>query len=358
MKNSFLSFVALMVFISLMPACKPYQEKENPEDGTPVDCTFGLPDLKKINQFILNDPNNAKLYRIRSQILLDSGRYKEALSDAKNALALNPKDLYNFVVTAKAHRSLGHIDSALSACHTAEKLGFDDPDNHLLLGDLYLIVRRYKESLEYLNKALKKAPFEPRIYFLKGVLFWEQRDTAKALSNWQTSIEQDVNFGDGYARLATYYMEKKEYATAEQYLRSGLRLRPSDAFLHYDMGVFLFQKGFPDSAFTAYETAIRLDPRLYLAKENMAYLLYRKGKYEEVISLLTSALPSDPKNPSLAYYLGLAYRNTGKYDLAAAELNRTVQLNKEYAKEAAAALEKVKKFQLQQRKDSSRVLSE
>jgi tetratricopeptide (TPR) repeat protein len=352
LSRTFCQFIFFFVLLLSGWACKPFQEKENPENGTPVDCTFSLPDLSKINRFILNDPNNAKLYRIRSQILLDSGRYQEALSDARNALTLDPQDLYNFVVVGKAHRSLGHIDSALSACHTAEKLGFDDPDNQLLLGDLYLIVRRYKESLDYLNKALKKAPFEPRIYYLKGVVFWEKKDTAKALSNWQTSIEQDVNFGDGYARLASYYMEKKEYATAEQYLRSGLRLRPNDAFLYYDMGVFLYQKGFADSAINCYETAIRLDDRLYLAKENLAFLLYRKGKNEEVISLLNSALPLDSKNPALSYYLGLAYRNTAKFDLAAAELNRTVQLNKDYVKEAGMALERVKKLQLQQRKDS------
>jgi tetratricopeptide (TPR) repeat protein len=327
-------------------------EKENPEGGTPVDCTFGLPNLAKINQFILNDPENAKLFRIRSQILLDSSRYREALSDAKTALSLDPKDLYNFVVVGKAHRALGHIDSAISACQTAASMGFDDPDNHLLMGDLYLIVRQYKQSLDYLNKALKLAPFEPRIYYLKGLVYWETKDTLKALSNWQTSIEQDVNYGDGYARLATYFMAKKDFETAEQYLRSGLRLRPEDAFLHYDMGVFLQQKGFLDSALQSYQTALGLDSKLYLAQINLGLLQYSRGKNEEAIANLEKALPHEPKSSALAYYLGLAYRNVGKYQLAARELNRTVLLNREYVKEAELILEKVKKLRKKQVEDS------
>lgn len=327
-------------------------DKEKTDNGSPVDCTYSLPNLAKINQYILENPEDGKLFRIRSQILLDSGQYKEALSDAKRALSLNPEDLFNYVVVAKAHRALGHIDSALSACYTAEKSGFNDPDNNLLQGDLYLIIRQYDKSLEYLNKALKMAPFEPKIYYLKGVLFWEKNDTTKAISSWQTAIEQDANYGDGYARLATYYMAKRNFSTAEQYLRSGLRLRPEDAFLNYNMGVFLNYKGYPDSAIQSYEVAIRLDKKLYLAKENLGYLKYNKGNYVEAIPLFESALPDDPKNSTLIFHLGRCYQFTGELKKADAELTKVISLDKDFTKEAGKALETVKKKLVQQRKDS------
>jgi len=334
LKSNFFSFFLYGYFLVSYWSCKPYKEKENTSDGTPVDCTYSLPNLAKINQFILANPDDGKLYRIRSQILLDSGQYVEALSDAKRALSLNPDDLYNFVVVAKAHRALGHIDSALSACFTAEKQGLDDPDNNLLQGDLYLILRNYNKSLEYLNRALKQAPFEPKIYFLKGVLYWEKNDTALALSSWQTAIEQDVTFGDGYARLASFYIEKKDFNTADQYLRSGLRLRPNDAILNYDMGVFLTNKGFLDSAIGFYEKAITLDRKLFLAKQNLAYLRFDQRKYAEAIPLFEECLPSEPKNSSIAYFLGLSYQFTGELEKAKAELERVIKLDKEYVKEA------------------------
>jgi len=330
-----LSAVALFCFNW---ACKPLKEKEDTSNGTPIDCTYSLPDLAKINQFILANPDDGKLYRIRSQILLDSGQNMEALSDAKKALALNPDDLYNFVVVAKAHRALGHVDSALSACFTAEKAGLDDPDNNLLQGDLYLILREYAKSLDYLNRALKQAPFEPKIYFLKGVLYWEKKDTTSALSSWQTAIEQDATFGDGYARLASYYIDKKDFSTAEQYLRSGLRLRPNDAILHYDMGVFLNSKGFPDSAITAYEKAISLDRKLLPAQQNLGYLKFNKRLYQEAILLFEACLPTEPKNSSLAYFLGLSYQYSGELENAKIELERVVKLDKEYVKEAEKSL--------------------
>ena len=97
------------------------------------------------------------------------------------------------------------------------------------------------------------------------MVFWETKDTAKAISNWQTSIEQDPEYADGYCRLATHYMEAKKYDVAEQYLRSGLRLRPNDPFLNYDMGVFLNYRNFPDSAIGFYRKALALDRSTLLA---------------------------------------------------------------------------------------------
>lgn len=347
--------ILLVLFGFLIEQCKPVAEKEKIPNGTPVDCTYSLPDLAKINQFILENPNEAKLFRIRSLILLDSGHYSEALSDARRALALNPGDLYNFVVVGKAHRALGQVDSALSACHTAEKAGFEDPDNYLVLGDLYFIVRQYKTSLEYLNKALKLAPYEPKIYFLKGLLFWEQKDTTKALSNWQTSIEQDAGFGDGYAKLAAYYMSVRQFSAAEQYLRSGLRLKPKDAFLHYNMGIFLNFKGYTDSASKAYESALNLDPNLNLAQANLGMIRFQQRKYDESKILLEKALPSDPKNSVLAYSLGICYQNTGELRKAETELNKVVKLDREFVKESEKALERIRKQISLKSKDSSSV---
>jgi len=336
--KSIISVIFLLLAISY--SCKPFEEKQETRNGTPVDCTLSIPDLAQVNRFILQEPENANLFRIRSQILLDSGRYREALSDARRALSLNPEDQYNFVVVGKAHRALGHIDSALSACATAEQNGFADPDNFLLMGDLYLVIRQYKKSLDYLNKALKIAPFEPKIYFLKGMVFWETKDTAKALSNWQTSIEQDPEYADGYCRLATYYMEKKQYQVAEQFLRSGLRLRPNDAFLNYDMGVFLTYRNYPDSSINFYEKALNLDSKLVPAKINLGVLRYRKGAYSEALTLLEPCVKDDPKNALLAYYLGLSYRKNDMDEKGTAELNRAASLGGEYGKEAVKALKK------------------
>lgn len=332
--------------------CQPVRNSEKPKEGTPVDCTYSLPNLAMVNQFILQNPNDPRLFRIRSQILLDSGDYKGALHDAKRALSLDPQDLYNYVVVGKAHRSLGQIDSAVSACITAEKAGLKDPDNYMLLGDLFLIVRQYNKSLEYLNQALKQAPYEPRIYFLKGLLFAEQGDTAKAVSNWQTSIEQDASYGDGYARLSAYYMGKRDYTTAEQYLRSGLRLRPNDPMMHYNFGVFLGQKGFIDSAITEYREALRFDKDLSLAITNLGILEFHNRNYKEAVPLLQKAVQSEPKNASLAYFLGLSYKYLGELEPAETELDKVVKFNREYVKEAAKALEAVRKLKMTSKRDS------
>lgn len=322
------------------------EEKKKVENGTPIDCTYSLPNLAQVNQFILQDPENAQLFQIRSQILTDSGRYTEALSDAKRALSMNPKDLYNFVVVAKAHRGLGQIDSALSACYTAEREGFNDPDNYLLMGDLFLIIRQYPRSLEYLNKALKLAPFEPKIYFLKGLACWETKDTSRAISNWQTAIEQDPNYADAYIRLANYFVDMRQFDIAEQYLRSGIRLKPTDAFLQMNMGIFLSKRGFLDSAIQSYQSALALKSDLRLAQANLGLLFCDKRQYSEALPLLEAAIPSDPKNSTLIFRLAQCYHQTGDYEKAQAGYEKVIALDKDWRKDAQLALEKVKKLKM------------
>lgn len=336
----------LILMIGWFLSCQPMEEKKKVENGTPIDCTYSLPNLAQVNQFILQDPENAQLFQIRSQILTDSGRYSEALSDAKRALSINPKDLYNFVVVAKAHRGLGQIDSALSACYTAEREGFNDPDNYLLMGDLYLIIRQYPRSMEYLNKALKLAPFEPKIYFLKGLAYWETKDTTRAISNWQTAIEQDPNYADAYIRLANYFVEMRQFDVAEQYLRSGIRLRPTDAFLQMNMGLFLSKRGYLDSAIQSYQNALSLKSDLRLAQANLGLLWCDKRQYSEALPLLEAALPSDPKNTTLIFRLGQCYQQTGAYEKAQSEFEKVIALDKDWRKEAFLALEKVKKLKM------------
>lgn len=333
-------------------SCRPLEEKSKVENGIPVDCTYTLPNLAEVNQFIMQNPADARLFRIRSQILIDSARYPEALSDAKRALSLDPKDLFNYVVVAKAHRGMGHIDSALSACLTAEKEGFQDPDNYLLIGDLYYLIRQYNNSLDYLNKALKLAPFEPKIYFLKGMTYWENRDTIKAVSNWQTAIEQDPSFADGHIKLATFYITQRKWEIAEQYLRSGYRLRPNDPFINLNMGIFLSLKGFGDSAISFYQKALQVQPNLAQAQANLGLLLSDKRQYEEARILLEKALPSDPKNTTLIYKLAQCNQMTQNWEKAEAGYKQLIKMDLDFVKESEKALEKVLKAKVSTRKDS------
>jgi tetratricopeptide (TPR) repeat protein len=60
--------------------------------------------------------------------------------------------------------------------------------------------------------------------------------------------------------------------------------------------------------------------------------------YAESILLFEGCLPTEPKNSTLAYFLGLSYQYSGELEKAKIELERVVNLDKDFVKEAQKGL--------------------
>ena len=296
--------------------------------------------LSRLNQAISNNPNNAALYGQRSRLYIDLKKPEKALEDSEKALSLEPNKGEFYFLKAKAQRHLNRLEAALNSAKAAEAREYNQAELFILIGEIHLIIKQYQQAIDYLNKALKVSSFNEYAYFYKGIVYAESNDTARAISNFQTAIEQAPEFVEPYNELAKIHTAQKNFAEAHQYLFSGMRFAPGNPFLHYNEGVNLVAQNLPDSAFTSFKMALNLDSTMYLATYNLGVIEYNRNRYAQAIPYFKKGLRHEAKLPNLYLLLADCYDKTGNRDEAIKYFNLALQKdpNNEFAQRALRRL--------------------
>ena len=73
------------------------------------------------------------------------------------------------------------------------------------MAELYYIVKQYQLAIDYINKALKLDENMARAYHLKGTVYAESGDTAKAISSLVTATEQDNKYFEAFYDIGVLY---------------------------------------------------------------------------------------------------------------------------------------------------------
>jgi predicted Zn-dependent protease len=84
-----------------------------------------------------NQDNMSENYAVRGRAKAVLGRYDEALSDANKAVAMDGKDIYNFLNRADVYRMKGDRPAALADCQRAQALDAKNPFVWKLAADIY-----------------------------------------------------------------------------------------------------------------------------------------------------------------------------------------------------------------------------
>ena len=116
-----------------------------------------------------------------------------------------------------------------------------DRKSHLKIAKMMLYIKKYNESLKEIDIVLRKNPFDGEAYFLKGMVYKDMKDTAKAISSFQTSVDVQPDYKDAIVQLGLLYNAKKD-PKGFLYLDNAAKLDTTDVFPIYAKGVY-FQEG-------------------------------------------------------------------------------------------------------------------
>jgi tetratricopeptide (TPR) repeat protein len=144
------------------------------------------------------------------------------------------------------------------------------------------------------------------------------------------TAKQLVYFGVPIAFLAwtdaSYSLSDVE---AREYL---VRLTPSVAKAHDDLGVAYTRKGQLGQAIAAHRQAIALDPEWAPAHTHLGIALSLGGRREEAIRAHQEAIRLDPDLAQARYNLGVEYFQAGQFGLARAAFEAAIGLDPGYGR--------------------------
>lgn len=297
--------------------------------------------LAWFNERVTVSPRAPEVYLERGSYQLRQGQTGEAISDFERAVSIDS-------TLVDDRHALGTIRFGVQdfegAVREWEGVLNTDP-NHipslLSMAEVDLLLRSYETALERINGALRNNSRLDEGYFLKGRLYLETGDTAKAASSFQTVVEVNPQRYDAYIQLGLLYASAHDDLALE-YFQTARTLKPNSIEALYDEAIYLQEHG-TDSP-DRYRTALSLYDRILALDASNASAAFNKGfvhleyllQYDSAAYWFDEAIARLPYYHQAHYNKGLALESLGQNSAALASYDAALALAPAYTPAALA----------------------
>lgn len=165
-----------------------------------------------------------------------------------------------------------------------------------------------------------------RIWYSIGVDYFRQGQYRDAIRNFRRALSYDSTFTLAYLRIASAFLEMKEFDSAQAAYEMVAKIDPSDSRGWQGLGfMYGILRGDLEKGIYYYRKALEVDPGNNDARFGLAKLLDRAGKREEADSLYEQAIQNDPENPGIRKAYGLFLYEAKRYTKAVPNLEKAVE---------------------------------
>ncbi len=187
----------------------------------------------------------------------------------------------------------GEVEAGITALREMTTDGEEDLQIYSAMVGILQREKDYEAAQDVLNEAKEHFNEDDQVHFLQGALYEQQKD----------------------------------YDAAEEAFRQALELDADNpAVLNY-LGYMLADNNTKlDEALTMIQTAVETDPINGAYLDSLGWVYHRLGQMELAERFLKRALLFAASDPTIHEHLGDVYEETGRFDEARAEYERSVEL--------------------------------
>jgi len=303
--NKFFFGIGLLMFglLFLVSACNngDVVSKAELDKADSLSIRLNSPELKAINAELLKDPANPELYNQRCQLYIKYKQFKEAIGDANRAIKLDSTNAAYYTSLADVYFAQNETRQTKEILEKTVAKFPESTEALMKLSELYFIVKQYQKAIDHINSALKINENIARAYYLKGSIYRESTDTARAISSLETATEQDNTFIDAYYDLGIIYAARKN-PLAFEYFNNVLRIDPNYNHALYARAKLLQDLDKYNEALEEYSKLLNLNPEYAEAHYNSgAIYLDVKKEYGKAADYFTQAIKHN-NSWSAAYF--------------------------------------------------------
>jgi len=260
------------------------------------------------------DPGASFLFEELTDLYIQSGRLKDAVTEAEDILKREPNNL-------DAHRILGRIYTRMigdsqqgkineemlrAATGQYEKIVAKDPkdmESWLTLGRLYRYARNSVDAEKAYTQALALDPNNEDALTGLAIVYSDVGDTKKAIEKLQAVTNKDPN-PRTLAALASAYEQLHDNRSAAEVLRKALDLDPENSRVKRSLAYNLLNSGNSanlDESLKFYKEFADADPHDTDALLRMEEIYREKRDFAKAREILDKAKASDPENLEVRY---------------------------------------------------------
>lgn len=254
---------------------------------------------------------SVELYEILAQASLNSNYYTDALLYSDSALALAPKNPYNYLMKGKALASRKDTASAETQLLKSLEFGAAKADVYEALVDMYMNTQSYQKARMYMDKNLasQQGNISDRLLFQQAQILQRvgNTDSASAIF-YQIKDSGKIDQFSLSKELMQLYYQKNWYDSADYYANQMLSSRPNDKEALITQARIYDNRRNYQQAITKYEEILEKDSlqqqELYkIAVDELDYLrrkvayLWQKQQEEQFERMKKGLAPLQPITP-------------------------------------------------------------
>jgi predicted O-linked N-acetylglucosamine transferase (SPINDLY family) len=293
----------------------------------------GAAGLELIDRAIAIDPSVAEFHSHRGIVLASTGDLAGAIEAFRRALSIDPQRVEALSNLGFALWHTGAAAEAIAALRSAHVVEPEDPQAASNLAAALINSGASEEAIGILEEACARFPADRRFAenlalacsnVGASLLGGDEPERAlqmcrQALTSDASCFEATVNAGRALAKL-------ERFDEAIEMLTRGVKLRPENAEVHYELSVALYDRGRLDQSIEASRDSIRLDPSDWRPYNCLGSAYRVCGRLPESVAAFTQALEIRPYEPIVWNNLGLALNVGGDIDAALDALTHALEL--------------------------------
>lgn len=238
-----------------------------------------------------------------------SGNVKESMRMLNKLVEQNPKNVKAWAVLALL-ASNENDDQTLEQCMTVLKGAANSPAVIYTLAQVALSRNKLDEARDYLNDVLKIQA--GNVQALRSILWLDVRqgDRGRAEEHLERLLSINPRDALGNLVLGSLQYDREEYELAEESYRTSLASERSDKALN-DLAWILQRKNKLDEALSLVQEALQRNKTNPAAWDTLGVVKMKQNDYEGAMSALQQALSLAPGNAAFILHVAELYEHKG-----------------------------------------------
>jgi tetratricopeptide (TPR) repeat protein len=225
-------------------------------------------------------------------LLLNLGKFEEALLPLQTAIEQNPKKASAFTKLGGALKNLGRDEAGDAALKYAADLSPDQAD--LENATMLFAKGKFREAEVVAKKIIEKNPRDVNAALLLGRIAINARAFSDAEQIFRKIVDIAPRFMLAWHDLSTALKEQDKEEDAEQVLQSAISIDPDNAISHYYLAAVFAKLGKTEDSAKSYKHATDLDPKLVGAHLGLGHVLKTLGDVDAGIAAYRQAIALRP----------------------------------------------------------------
>ncbi len=262
--------------------------------------------------------------------LLEEGDINASEIAAKQGIQIHPNAVPLHLKYAQVLLNKGKFKDAISHLNFVEEVEFSNPDVHLIKGSAWLVLEDEIKASKAFEKAIETADNDlDDILYHIAMAYVQAGDIQKAVEYFEDAVKVNPENEAALYELGFFCDQQGDFDKSIAYYNSYLDIDPFNFSTWFNLGITYNKAGKHDKAIEAYEFALALNDNFNQALFNIANAFANSGKYKEAIKRYNQYIKLDPKNDDAYCYIGECYLNLENYTKSQQFYNKAIEINDE-----------------------------